>query len=209
MDLNEDDRPPADPLAVIAQERAEAERRLTPDPRLFLWPWGFAWLLGFLLMFLRYGPDGRSLVDLPAWLPLTVLLLLMIAAGVVSGVGGARAGRHVTGPSSRQGALYGISWGLAFTGMSTVLAQFNGVLTEEQNGLLWAGTMVGLAGALHMAGGAMFGDRNLFLLGAAVTVINLVGVLFGAGWHSLIIALAGGGGMLFVGFIGWLRWKRA
>ncbi|GAA0816265.1 transporter [Spirilliplanes yamanashiensis] len=204
----DDDRPPADPLAVIARERATAERGLTPDPRMFSWPWGVAWLVGFTLFFLRFGPDGRVFVDLPGWLPLTTLLGLMIAAGVVTGVAGARAGRHVSGPSSRQGALYGVSWSIGFAGMSVVLSQFTGLLSEAMSGLLWAGVMVGLTGVLHMAGGAAFDDRHLFVLGAGISVVNVAGVLAGPGWHSLVVAVAGGGGMLLAGLLGWLRWRR-
>ena len=57
---------------LIERERAAAERNLTPDPRLLLWPWGFAWLIGFTVYFLRFGPDGRVFVDMPDWLPLIV-----------------------------------------------------------------------------------------------------------------------------------------
>jgi hypothetical protein len=208
MDLTEDDRPPADPLAVIAHERAEAEHRLTPDPRLFLWPWGFAWLIGFALFFLRHGPDGRVFVAMPGWLPLLSLLGLTMAAGVATGIAGAHAGRHLRGASSRQGALYGITWSVAFAGMSTVLARFNGELPDERSALLWAGVLVGLTGALHMAGGAMMDDRNLFVLGLVISVANMVGILFGSGWHALVVAIMGGGGMLLSGFLGWLRWRR-
>jgi hypothetical protein len=208
MDLTDDDRPPADPLALIAQERRAAERRLTPDPRLTLWPWGIAWLVGFTLFFLRFGPDGRVFVDLPDWLPVITLLGLLITAGVLTGVLGARAGRHVSGASSRQGAMYGITWSLAFFGMSTVLARVADDLPIEQANLLWAGVSVALTGALHMAGGAIWQSRDLFALGAFVSVANIVGVLVGPGWHSLIMAVFGGGGMMLVGFVWWLRWRR-
>jgi hypothetical protein len=124
MELKDDDLPPTDPaesLRLIEHERAAAERNLTPDPRLFTWPWGVAWLIGFSLYFLRFGPDDRVYVDMPDWLPLTALLGLVLAAGVITGVAGARAGRHVTGTSSRQGAVYGLTWAIAFTGMSITL----------------------------------------------------------------------------------------
>jgi hypothetical protein len=211
MELFDDDLPPRDPaesLRLIERERAAAEHNLTPDPRLFTWPWGLAWLVGFTLLFLRYGPDGRVFVDLPAWLPLTTLLGLTLAAGVFTGVGGARAGRHVRGASSRQGAMYGFTWSIAFSGMSIALSQVNGLLPEAESGLLWAGVMVALAGGLHMAGGAIFNDRHLFALGATISVANVVGILAGPGWHSLIIAVVGGGGMVLFGLLGWLRWRR-
>ncbi|MGK5680324.1 transporter [Actinoplanes sp. URMC 104] len=204
----DDDAPPLDPaesLALIQRERANLVRDISPDPRLMFWPWGIAWLIGFTLFFLRFGPDGRVFADLPAWLPLLVLSVLFIAAGIVTGFAGGRVGRRVSGPSSRQGALYGITWSLAFTAFSVLFAQFSDVLPEDRAGLLWAGGMVALTGALHMAGGALWDDRHLFVLGAWTSVINVVGILVGPGWHSLIVAVAGGGGMIAAGLIGWVR----
>ncbi len=190
---------PAESLRLIEQERAAAERVLTPDPRLFLWPWGVAWLIAFTVYFLRYGPDGRTFVALPDWLPLLLLMTLMMAAGLVTGVAGARAGRWVIGRSSRQSAMYAIAWSIAFTGMGTVLARVSDVVPEPQLNLLWAGIMVGLTGALHMAGGVIFIDRSLFGLGVFISLVNIVGVALGPGWHSLVLAVAGGGGMLVAG----------
>jgi hypothetical protein len=196
---------PAESLALIRHEQAKLARSLTPDPRLMLWPWGFAWLIGFGLYFLRFGPDGRVLVDLPSWLPLVTLMALFIAAGVTTGVAGSRSSRHMSGPSSRQGMMYGLAWSVAFTGMSVVFAQISGYVSDDRLGLLWAGGMVALTGALHMAGAAIWNDRPLFLLGAWTSVINIIGVLTGPGWHSLIVALAGGGGMIVAGAVGWWR----
>jgi hypothetical protein len=203
MNSHDDDLPmdPAESLRLIESERAEAERILTPDQRLFLWPWGFAWLIGFTVYYLRFGPDGRVLVALPEWLPLLTLVVLMIGAGIVTGVAGARAGRWISGPSSRQGILYGITWSVAFFGMSTVLSRVSEFVPDAELNLLWAGAMVALTGALHMAGGAIYNDRNLFVLGAFVSVVNVVGVIVGPGWHSLILAVAGGGGMLVAGAV--------
>jgi hypothetical protein len=208
MALTEDDLPlgdPAESLRLIDQERAKLERSLTPDPRLMYWTWGFAWLVGFGALFLRFGPDGRVFVDLPAWLPLTLLMVLLLSAGATTGIVGARSGRMVSGPSSRQGAMYGITWSVAFAGMAVLFSHFSEKLPDAELGLLWAGGTVALTGALHMAGAAIWNDRDLFILGAYTSVINVIGVLCGPGWHSLIIAVAGGGGMLVAGLIGWLR----
>ncbi|MCU7724101.1 transporter [Actinoplanes sp. KI2] len=210
MEPIDDDEPlgnPADSLALIQRERTNLSRDLTPDPRLMYWPWGIAWLIGFGLMFLRFGPDGRVFVDLPDWLPLTVLSLSFIAAGVITGVTGGRVAAQTRGPSSSQGVMYGWTWGIAFSGMSLLFAQYGDALPDEKLGLLWAGGLVALTGALHMAGGAIWNDRQLFILGAWTSVINVVGILAGPGWHSLIVAIAGGGGMLIFGFLGWLRFR--
>jgi hypothetical protein len=211
MPPDDDERPPFDPaesLRLIEQERAQTERVLTPDPRLLLWPWGLAWGIGFTVYFLRYGPDNRVFVDMPAWLPLTVLMSLIIAAGISTGIAGVRAGRYVSGPSSAQGAMYGITWFVAFAGVSVVLSQVSGILPDDKVNLLWAGVMVAVTGALHMAGGTIYRDRALFTLGAWTSLINVVGVFAGPGWHSLILAVGGGGGMLVAGTYQWLRLHR-
>ncbi|AGZ38599.1 hypothetical protein [Actinoplanes friuliensis] len=211
MDHEDDELPPTDPaesLRLIESQRALTERRLTPDPRLLLWPWGVAWLIGFGVFFLRFGPDGRIFVDMPSFVPLTVLLGLITLAGIVTGVVGARAGRQVSGPSSRQGAMYGITWSVAFIGMAVLFSKVSNLLPEPEANLLWAGAMVALTGALHMAGGAVWNDRSLFILGASISFVNVVGVIIGPGWHALIVSVLGGGGMLLAGLLSWLRLQR-
>ncbi|MEE6261188.1 transporter [Plantactinospora sonchi] len=206
-----DERPPADAAAalrLIVEQQAEAARRLSPNMLFYYWPWGLAWLIGFGLFFLRFGPDDRVLVTLPAWLPLPALLALLVAASLVSGFASARTYGRVSGDSNRRGAWYGISWGLGFATLSTVLSRISPHLPDDLSTLLWAGATVGLTGALHIAGGAVWLDRNLFTLGAWISVINIVGVVAGPGWHALIIALGGGGGMLLVGAVVELRRRR-
>ncbi|MEV8504378.1 transporter [Actinoplanes sp. NPDC051475] len=209
--MEEDEQPPldaAESLRLIRQEQTATVRRIVPDPRLLLWPWGVAWLLGFTVFFLRYGPDDRVLVAMPSWLPLLVLLALILVAGTITGIVGARAARQVTGPTSRQGAMYGFTWALAFAGMISVLNRLGDQLPVGLTNLIWAGTMTALTGALHMAGGALWNDRTLFRLGAFLSVINVVGVILGPGWHALIVAVLGGGGMLVAGLVSWLRLPR-
>jgi hypothetical protein len=201
----EDDQAPADPLALIERERANLVRHIAPDPRLMYWPWGFAWLIGFTLLFLRYGPNGKIYVNLPDWLPLTVLMLLFIAAGITTGFAGSRSVRRTSGPTSRAGLLYGVSWSISFFGLSVLYARIANDLPEAQAGLLWAGGMVALTGALHMAGSAIWQDRQLFVLGAWTSLINIFGISAGPGWHSLIVAVAGGAGMIVAGILGWRR----
>jgi hypothetical protein len=104
--------------------------------------------------------------------------------------------------------MYGITWSVAYAGMSLVLSTTNGLLPDAQATMLWAGAMVALAGAMHMAGGAIWNDRNLFLLGAWTSVVNIAGILAGSGWQSLILAVLGGGGMIAVGTVQWLRLRR-
>jgi hypothetical protein len=198
------DDPPRDPAAtlrMIEDQRAAAARLVNPDPRIYYWPWGFAWLIGFAVFFLRYGPNGRVYVDLPEWLPFALLLTLIVAAGAVAGVGSARAYRHIAGDSSRRGLYYGLSWAVGFASLMTVAGRIAQYVPDDLQGILWAGIAVGLTGVLHMAGGAIFLDAYLFALGLWISVINLVGILFGPGWHSLVVAVLGGGAMIVAGWV--------
>ncbi|MGI5211490.1 transporter [Plantactinospora sp. CA-290183] len=202
--IDDDERPPADPAAalrMIAEQQAEAARRLSPNMLFYYWPWGFAWLIGFGLLFLRFGPDGRVLVALPDWLPLTALFVLLVTAAAVSGAASARVYGQITGDSNRRGAWYGLAWGLGFSSLGATLGQVSDHLPEDLAGLLWAGAMVGLTGVLHLAGGAIWLDRNLFRLGIWISVINIIGVIAGPGWHALVVSVAGGGGMLVAGVV--------
>ncbi|MEO3748508.1 transporter [Plantactinospora sp. B5E13] len=207
-----DERPPVDAAAalrLIVEQQAEAARRLRPNMLFYYWPWGLAWLIGFGLFFLRFGPDNRVFVALPGWLPLATLLALLVVASLVSGLGSARTYGQVSGDSNRRGAWYGLSWGLGFATLTVVLSRISPHLPDDLGTLLWAGATVGLTGALHMAGGAVWLDRNLFTLGAWISVINIVGIIAGPGWHALVIAIGGGGGMLLVGAIVERRRPRA
>lgn len=49
-----------------------------------------------------------------------------------------------------------------------------------------------------MSGGAVWHDRSQFALGVWLSAINVIGVLAGPGWHSLVVAILGGGGMLLL-----------
>ena len=182
---NLDEHPPAGPaetLRLIEEQRAAAIRGLAPHPMAFFGPWGLAWLLGFGVMFLRFGPDGRVFLPMPDWLPVVLLFVLLAAAAVASGVIAGRSYRHVYGRSAVQGAMYGFAWFITFFGMGTTL---------------------------HMAGGAIWRDRTLFGLGVWTIAINIVGTAIGSGWHSLVISLAGGGAMLVLGLVLWARTRAA
>lgn len=183
-------------LALIEAQQAEAHRHLDLDPRIFLLPWGVAWLIGYGLFFLRFGPDEKVLVSMPQWLPLAVLLGLLIAAGAISGSAGHKATRGIRGESAERGTMYGWSWGLAFAGFGVLGSRFEQYLPAAQFNLLMGSLPVLITAILYMSGGAVWLDRLQFRFGVWLSVVNVVGVLAGPGWHSLVIALAGGGGML-------------
>ena len=193
-----DDEPlsPEASLALIVEEQEAARRRLDVDPAIFLIPWGLAWLVGYGLLFLRYGPNERVLVSMPEWLPLVTLYALLVAAGVFSGVIGYRASHGVAGESAERGVMYGWSWAVAFAGFGVISSRFEPHLAEAQFGLLMGSLPVFITAILYMSGGAVWRDHHQFGFGIWLRVINAAGVWAGPGWHSLAVSVLGGGGML-------------
>jgi len=208
----DDDAPPGSPaesLELIQRGRVAAARTVALNPLLYYLPWGLAWLIGFGLLFLRYGPHGRVFVRLPDWLPLVSLFSLMALAMVSTAVISAQRGRHIEGRSSWQGSAYGFAWFLAFAGVGSTMPRFADLLPEPERGLLWASVSVGTTAVMYMAGSAIWMSRDMFVLGAWLTVINIIGVYAGPGWHSLLVSVGGGGGLCLLGIVVWLRMKVA
>lgn len=193
-------------LALIQDQQRDARRRLDVDLSVFLVPWGVAWLVGYGLLFLRHGPDDRILVDMPSWLPLAVLFGLLVGAGVYSSIATLRAVRGVGGVSAERGAMYMWSWFVAFSAFGVIAPRFEEHLPDAQFGLLMGALPVFVAGILYMSGGAVWHDRRQFAIGVWLSAINVVGVLAGPGWHSLVVAVLGGGGMLAAAPA--IRWAR-
>ena len=196
---------PAETMRLIETARAAAARSMRPDPRLTYVPWGVAWFVGFGLLYLRHGPDERVLVPMPSWLPLVAFYALLLVALVISGRAGVRAGRHLRGESSVRGMQYGFSWFAAFAAVAVIATRVSDLLPGPEVVLLWSGLSVAVVGVLYMAGAAIWQAREMFVLGAWITVVNIGGVLAGPGWHALVICLAGGGGLLVGGYVAWLR----
>lgn len=207
----DDDAPPASAaasLALIQQEQAAVAGTVNLNPMAYYLPWGLAWLLGYGLLFLRYGPGGRIFVNLPDWLPLIVLFASMILAMVSTMIASTRRSRGVQGRSSWQGRAYGFAWCFAFVGVGSTTGHFAGYLPQEQQGLLWASVSVGTVAVMYMAGAAIWLSRDMFVLGAWLTAINIAGVALGPGWHSLLISVGGGGGLILFALILWQRGPR-
>jgi hypothetical protein len=82
-------------------------------------------------------------------------------------------------------------------------------LSPPETGLLFAGLSVGFVAAMYLAGGALWGDRDMVALGYWMGAVNAAGVIAGPGWHSLVTATAGAGGLLVAGQIAAVRRRAA
>jgi hypothetical protein len=172
--------------------------------------WGLTWLVGNGLFFLSNGPGGHVFVTLPSWLPLTVLFLMLAAAGVTTVILGIRVFGHGATDATfvRQAKWYGTAWLLGFAGLLITVGKVTHGLSTDEQGLIWAATTTGLAAALNLAGSAIWLDRAQFRLGIWLTLVNVVGAIAGQGWQSLIVSVAGGGVILYLGCAGILAHRK-
>jgi hypothetical protein len=112
-------------------------------------------------------------------------------------------GHGATDPTSvRQVKWYGMAWLLGFVGLLVTVGKVTHGLSNDEQGLIWVVTTTGLASALHLTGSAIWLDRAQFRLGIWLTMINVIGALAGQGWQALIVSVAGGGVMLYLGCTG-------
>jgi hypothetical protein len=199
---------PEESLRLIERQRAATLRQIVPNPLLMYLPWGSVWLVGYGLFFLHYGPSGRSLVAMPAWLPGVVLGCLIALSIGVTIFSSARAGRGVKGPSDERGLYYGLSWFLAFALMTVLGSRISPHLPGAEAGLYWSATSTSILTVLYVAGAAVWRDRSMFVLGTWVAAVNIVGVVAGVGWHALVVAIGGGGGLIAMGVFLYFRTHR-
>lgn len=189
--------PPADPAAMaalVAAQRAHVARATRPDPRLLYGVWGAAWLVGFGLLWLSQRASGAGL---PLGWAFVGFAVCMVAALAVTAVHLTRRGSGLSGASRTQRRMYGWTWGLAFvvvTALNTSLGV--GGASDDVMAVVTSVVPVLVVGALYMAGGAMWGDRVQFGLGAWICLVAAAGALSGPELIRLVMAVAGGGGLL-------------
>jgi hypothetical protein len=189
-----DDRPlsPAESLALINAQGREAHRRLRPNPLGLYLPWGLAYLIAFGAVWLTVGPGV-----LPA--AVTEVLVALSAVGAVATVGTtvARSHRAVPGPTRRTSTRFVWAWFVAFL----VLGVTNGALADSglsvaTVSLIWSGSALLVVGLLLLAGGMLWPGSGQYALGVWILVSSALSVLVGYPANFLVLAVAGGGGLV-------------
>ncbi|MFC5210060.1 hypothetical protein ACFPM0_26325 [Pseudonocardia sulfidoxydans] len=184
----------ADALAIIQQAQSHASSRLSPSIGVFYLVWGISWVVIGLAWFLA-GIDVVS-VAVSSW----VTGIAVVGAACVSAAVGIRTGRGVSGPSSRQGLWYGLSWPISMSLLGVlvgVLGSRN--LPGDTMSVIAPALYVFLAGALYMLSGAVWSSRVDYVLGIWIMVVAVVSAMVGLPASPLIIGLGGGGALLFAG----------
>ena len=183
---------PAESLALIEGQRAELRRRRGVRPELITFAWGLAYLLGFGGWYLALHGVVPAAV---AGVVLGVLGAIALVLPIVLGV---RASRGMRGPSRTIGAMYGTAWGLSFAANSVVQSALQAQLKPswDVTSLMWASSSLAVTGLMYLAGGMLWRDVPQYLLGGWMLVSAAGSVLAGVPGNFLVLAFAGGGGML-------------
>jgi hypothetical protein len=194
-----DDRPlsPAESLALIDAQGHEAHRRLRPNPLGLYLPWGLAYLIAFGAVWLTVGPGV-----LPA--AVTAVLVALSAVGAVATVVTtvARSHRGVAGPTRTTSTRFVWAWFVAFL----VLGVTNGALADlglpvSTVSLIWSGSALLVVGLLLLAGGMLWPGSGQYPLGVWILVSSALSVLVGYPANFLVLALAGGGGLVVMAVV--------
>ena len=208
----DDDLPldPAESLRLIAAQQEKA-KDVEPDGRVLFGVWGLAWLLGYTTLYassLRTadaaatatGATGAGgAVGQPepwAFLAFTFLIVSAVAITIVhimTRTSGLR------GTSARSGALYGWAWFISFAAMSMVLGGLARAGANPEVMALASNSLSCLVvGIMYLAGGAMWQESRLYVLGVWILIVAGAATIVGLPGLYLVMATAGGGGFLLM-----------
>ncbi|WP_028936108.1 hypothetical protein [Pseudonocardia spinosispora] len=154
---------------------------------------GLAYVLGHGASAVSLGPD--PLIDLPAWLPMTLLGTGLAAGTVFATLAANRAQRGASKHDILSGKLLGLSWVSAFAALFLVITGLAARLDmPELQTMLWPTLSGFLVGVLYLGEGAT--RRNLlhYALGTWLALTSAAALLLGLPSLFWVLALAGGGG---------------
>jgi len=197
MNVSTDTDHVPDPQEAILTYYKQAKRTqmdLTTASRGAYLTWGIAWLIGFGILWIgARGGNGQA----PMW-ALSIFYACIIAAVVICTIFGVRAGRGTRTASSWSGTIYGVAWCCSFPVGLFMVAWFCKTygIGMAAAGLMYTSLSVFLVGTLYIAGAAIWRDHSLLIIGLWIMVLTVWGTLVGVPQAYLVMALAGGGGMV-------------
>ncbi|GAA1300304.1 ABC transporter permease [Saccharothrix xinjiangensis] len=170
-----------------------AARAGDTDNRATYLSFGLAYLVGHGAAAVSGGPD--PLLNLPGWLPMTLLGAGLAAGTGYATVAAARAQRGAGTADLLSGRLLGLSWiggfaalFLAITGLTSTLG------TPELPAVLWPAGSGLVVGLLYLGEGAVRRNVLHYGLGTWLALVSTTSLAFGTPGLFWVLALAGGGG---------------
>ncbi|MFF1920640.1 ABC transporter permease [Streptomyces sp. NPDC058221] len=189
-------------MSVAAPAPAPAAPSFTPgaphpatevDNRATYVSFGLAYVLGHGSAALSRG--STPLLDLPDWLPMTLLGIGLAVGTVQATVAAMRAQRAATGPEEvLSGKLLGAAWVVAFAALFLAITGLtNSLDLPDLQSMLWPTGSGFVVGLLYVAEGSA--RRNLlhYALGSWLALISTAALLLGTPGLYWVLTLAGGG----------------
>lgn len=194
--MTEDDAvlDPAAMLALARDQQRSVNGRMGAFVPFILLAWGVAWSGGFIALWLAEGPAA-----LPMAVAAPIFVALLVGAGAVSIVLGARSSRGVrTGKDAAfVGAVYGQAWWIGSVAIFVIgQAMVANGMDAELLGILYPSAYVFFAGLMYLVGAALWRAVPMIVLGVWTILVSAVAPFAGAPVHYLVFAIAGGGGFL-------------
>ncbi len=196
IDEQEADAPldPASMLALLQDQQKDVQRKMARYVPWILLSWAIAWGVGFGMLWLIDG--ARPNVAVPVEIAAPVFAVLLVAAGVVSGVLGARSGRGIrtTKAAAFTGTVYGLTWTFGFIALFVLgsALSYNGMPQELLN-IYYPAVSLIFVGIMYVIAGAIWHAVPAIVMGGCIVLIAAVGSFFGYPTHYLMYAVVGGG----------------
>ncbi|MFJ6478864.1 MULTISPECIES: ABC transporter permease [unclassified Streptomyces] len=182
---------PATVLPPAAHARPAGRPREVDNRAAYL-SFGLAYLLGHGAAAASEG--AAPLLDLPGWLPVTLLGGGLAAGIALTTAAALRAQRGATPPEILSGKLLGAAWITAFTALFLAITGLTSVLDQpELQSVLWPAGSGLIVGLLYLAEGAV--RRNLlhYGLGTWLALTSTAALWLTAPTFYGVLAVAGGG----------------
>ncbi|WP_040820192.1 hypothetical protein [Nocardia jiangxiensis] len=154
---------------------------------------GLAYIIGHGTAALSRGDD--PLVELPGWLPTTLLFLGLAIGTVFATIAALRSQQGATQPEVLSARLLGLAWIVAFAALFLAITGLTASIdAPDLANVLWpagSGLMVGL---IYIAEGAHRRNTLHYGLGAWLALVSTFACFFTPPGFFTILAVLGGGG---------------
>ena len=191
-----DEESPLDPagmLALVQNQQQDVQRRMARFVPWILLSWAVAWGGGFGMLWLIDG--ARPEISVPVEVAAPVFAVLMVIAGVASGVLGARSGRGIrtSKAAAFTGTVYGVTWSVGFVALFVLgsALSYNGMPQELLN-IYYPAVSLIFVGIMYLLAGAIWHAVPAVAMGGCIVLIAAIGPFFGYPTHYLVYAIAGG-----------------
>lgn len=189
---------PAEALAAIQSSQRAVQQQTQVSSTALFTAWGIAFLIAYTALYIGYDEIEQT----PSGWSLLVLAVCIVSALVFTAVHIVRRTSGIRGQSARVGAMYGWAWGLSF-GFAMVIfgAVADAGASPLAMSILTNSVSLLIVAALYMAGGALWQEWRMFVLGAWFAVIGAVAAIVAPPNGYLVQAIAGGGGFLVAALV--------